>query len=60
MLTIDIVILTDVVDLSNQVIEFGENCDDRYCEMLNWKLNDRAIETFSCPRRLKEGRFEWQ
>ena len=38
MLTIYIVILIDVIDLSHQIIEFGEDRDDRYCKMLNWKL----------------------
>jgi hypothetical protein len=34
--TINVVILTDVIDLSHQVIEFGEDRDDGYCEMLIW------------------------
>ena len=38
MLTVYIVILIDVIDLSHQIIEFGEDRDDRYCKMLNWNL----------------------
>ena len=35
-LTIDIVILIHVINLSHQIIEFGEDRDDRHCKMLNW------------------------
>jgi hypothetical protein len=61
-LTIDIIILIDVIDLSHQIIELGKDRDDRYCRMLIWDLKDwdGAIETFSCPRRLKKLRFQWQ
>jgi hypothetical protein len=59
-LTIDIIILIDVIDLSHKIIEFGEDRDDRYCKTLIWNLKDGARETFSCPRRLKERRFQWQ
>ena len=38
MLTIYIVILIDVIDLSHQIIEFGEDRDDRDCKLLNWEL----------------------
>ena len=34
-LTIDIVIFIDVINLSHQIIEFGEDRDDRYYKMLN-------------------------
>ena len=58
---IGIVIVIDVIDLSHQIIELGKNRDYGYCEMLIWNLKDGAIiETFSCPRCLKELRFQWQ
>ena len=59
-MAIDIVVLIDIIDLSHQIIEFGKDRDDGYCKMLIWDLKDGAIETFSCPRRLKECRFQWQ
>jgi hypothetical protein len=33
-LAIDIVILIHIIDLSYQIIEFGEDRDDGYCKML--------------------------
>ena len=33
-LAIDIVILINVIDLSYQIIEFGEDRDDRYCKKI--------------------------
>ena len=61
-LTIDIVVLMDVIDLSHQIIEFSKYRDDGYCKImvLIWNLKDGVIETFSCPHRLKELRFQWQ
>ena len=59
-LTVDIVVLVDVIDLSHQIIELGKYRDDGYCKMLIWNLKDGVIATFSCPRRLKELRFQWQ
>ena len=35
-LTIDIIVLIHVINLSHQIIEFGEDRDDRHCKMLNW------------------------
>ena len=37
-LTIDLVILIDVIDLSHQIIEFGEDRNYRYCKVLIWDL----------------------
>ena len=34
-LTVDIVILIDVINLSHQIIKFREDGDDRYYKMLN-------------------------
>ena len=34
-LTIDVVILINVINLCHQIVEFGEDGDDRYCKMLN-------------------------
>ena len=35
---IDIVISIHVINLSHQIIEFGEDRDDRHCKMFNWRL----------------------
>ena len=35
-LAIDIVIFIDVIDLSYQIIGFGEDYDDGYCKTLIW------------------------
>ena len=61
-LTIDIVIFVDVVDLRQQIIEFGKDCNDRYWKMLIWgeSLKDGAKETFACPCLLKEHQFQWK
>ena len=47
-LAIDIILQIDVIDLSHQVIEFGEDRDDGYCklEMLVWILKDGRYKPF--------------
>ena len=59
-ITINILILIEVVDLSYQIIELGKDHDDEYCKMLFLDLKDGSIATFSCSRRLKEFRFQWK
>ena len=58
-LTINIITLINVIDLDHQIIEFGKDRDDGYCELLIWELKDGAIETFSCHPHFKECRFLW-
>ena len=45
-LAIDIILQIDVIDLSHQVIEFGEDRDDGYCKMLVWILKDGGYKPF--------------
>jgi hypothetical protein len=45
-LAIYIVVLIDVIDLSHQIIEFGE---DGYCKMLIWNLKNWAVRDLFLP-----------
>ena len=45
-LAIDIVVFIDVIDLSNQIIEFGKDCDDRYWKSVNVELERWVIIPF--------------
>ena len=45
-LAIDIILQIDVIDLSHQVIEFGEDRDDGYCRLLIWNLKEGRYKPF--------------